>query len=230
MGADLEFCRARLGELRVLALRLDKHGDVRGLNDDTWAQANELAAVLGDEVGDILGLMRNDGRWSAWLYDPQWLLKWRQPDSWEACCRLYAADVAERALDLYGGNVDPRSREAIRVARLHARGRASDAELQAVRDAVYATAQPPVQTAQRLAAHPARVVVWPLARNAARDAAWSARNAAGSARATTAAGSSAEGREAAEGREGRIQWRRLFQYAEHGPSAAEMEWEVNGEK
>ena len=188
MVADLAFCRARLGELRASALRLDSEGNVRGFDADTWAQADALAAALGDEVGDMLSLMRTDGRWSAWLHDPQWLLRWRQPDAWEACCRLYAADCAERALNLYGGDVDPRSREAIRVARLHAQGLASDAELAAA--------------------------AWAAA--AAADAAWAAARAAAWAAA----------RGAAEAEEQRGHWTRLLQYAEHGPAAADMEWEV----
>jgi len=40
--------------------------------------------------------------------------------------RLFACDCAERALDKYGGdNVDPRSREAITVARNYANGKAT---------------------------------------------------------------------------------------------------------
>ena len=208
MVADLAFCRARLGELRASALRLDSEGNVRGFDADTWAQADALAAALGDEVGDMLSLMRTDGRWSAWLHDPQWLLRWRQPDAWEACCRLYAADCAERALNLYGGDVDPRSREAIRVARLHARSRASDAELEAARGAAWDAA-----------ADAARDAVW-----AVRDAARAARDAARAARGA-ARGAARDAAWAARDEERRI-WRRLLQYAEHGPAAADMEWEV----
>lgn len=204
MGADLAFCRARLAELRASALRLDGRGNVRGFDADTWAQADELAAALGDDGGDILTLICRDGQWSAWLHYPEWLLRWRQPDSWEACCRLYAADCAERALNLYGGDVDPRSREAVRVARLHARGRASDAELKAARDAAW-------HAVLAALGDTAWAAAWAAAEDTA-DAAWHAADASWTVARTE---------------ERRIQWPRLLQYAHHGPAAAEMEWEVS---
>lgn len=222
MGADLAFCRARLGELRASALRLDSDGNVERYDPDTWAQADELAAVLGEDVGDIIGLMRRDGRWSAWLYDSQWLLRWRQPETWEACCRLYAADCAERALDLYDGDGDPRSREAVRVARLHARGRASDAELEAAQDAAWAAVGDAAWA-------PVGDAAWGAAAWAAADAAGAAaRNTAwNAARAAARADARADAGAAARTEERRIQWPRLLQYAHHGPAAAEMEWEVS---
>lgn len=52
--------------------------------------------------------------------------------------RLYACDVVERALDRYGGDVDPRSREAIAVGRRYANGEATADELLIAKDAARA--------------------------------------------------------------------------------------------
>ena len=231
---DLSFCIARLSDLRASALRLNEDGDVVGFDADVWGQADALAAALGEPEPGLMDRL-NDSGMSAWLHDPQWLLRWRQPETWEACCRLYAADVAERALNLHGGDVDPRSREAIRVARLHARGRASDAELEAARGAAWDAAADAARDAARAARDAARAARG-AARGAARDAVWAARDAAwavrDAARAARGAARAARGAAwdaawdaawAARDEERRI-WRRLLQYAEHGPAAADMEW------
>jgi len=89
--------------------------------------------------------------------------------------RLFACREAELALNRVqrrGGAVDPRSREAIRVARRYANGMASDEELDAARAAA---------DAARAAADAARAAARDAARAAeaaARDAAWAAADAA----------------------------------------------------
>ena len=77
--------------------------------------------------------------------------------------RLFACDCAERALARIA-SPDPRSIEAVRVARLYADGQATDAELGAAWDAVWAA---------RDAAGAAGAAAWDAAW-AARDAAWAA--------------------------------------------------------
>ncbi len=93
--------QARIAELRAAALRVDHDGDVIGFDAAMWAQADELSASLGEPEGaDLLGLMRKDGLYSAWVFYPEHVLRWQQPEAWEMCCRLYAADVAERDLTI----------------------------------------------------------------------------------------------------------------------------------
>jgi len=92
----------------------------------------------------------------------------------ESRARLFACDCAERALDLFGGEVDPRSREAIEVARRFARGEATLEELRAARDAAGDAAWAAARNAARDAA---RDAAWAAARNAAWDAAGDAAGA-----------------------------------------------------
>lgn len=132
--------RDRLDERLVEALVRNDIGDVTGVDAVAWMQAGELAKAMGFSIEHdlaVLDLRRRDGR-SAWVHFPDRSLRLWLPETWAACRRLYAADVAERALDHHGGEVDPRSREAIRVARKHARGQATDDELAAARTAAEA--------------------------------------------------------------------------------------------
>jgi hypothetical protein len=96
--------------------------------------------------------------------------------------RLFACDCAERALKRErkaGREPDPRSWEAIRVSRLFARGRATDAAWGAARDAAWGAARDAAWAAARDAAwNAARDAAWGAARAAARDAAWDAATAA----------------------------------------------------
>ena len=96
--------------------------------------------------------------------------------------RLFAADVAERALDRVaarGEDVDPRSREAVAVARRHAAGEATDEELAAARAAAWAAAwdaelDAAWDAAMAAARDAARAAAMAAARAAARAAAWAA--------------------------------------------------------
>ena len=63
----------------------------------------------------------------------------------ERTARLFAADCAERALER-AGNADPRSIEAVRIARLFAIGEATREELDAARDAAAWAAERQWQT------------------------------------------------------------------------------------
>ena len=91
--------------------------------------------------------------------------------------REFACRVAERAL-AHAKDPDPASVNAIEVARRHARGKATDAELAAARKAawaVYATARDAACTTARDAAYnaawdAARAVTWDVAGGAAWDA------------------------------------------------------------
>jgi hypothetical protein len=63
----------------------------------------------------------------------------RRVDDWQKILRLLAADCADRALSLYGGDkVDPRSWAAVDAARDHAHGRITDEQLAAARAAARA--------------------------------------------------------------------------------------------
>jgi hypothetical protein len=114
--------------------------------------------------------------------------------------RLFAADCAERVLHLFEAACpgDLRPREAIRVARLYARGLASYGELDAARAAAWAAAwaaargqdaawaaswaatrgQDAAWAAAWAAAHDAAWDAWAAAQAAARAAAWDAARAA----------------------------------------------------
>lgn len=64
----------------------------------------------------------------------------RRVDEWnERTQRLFACDCAERALET-AGNSDPRSVDAVRVARLYAVGESSKEQLAAARAAAWAAA------------------------------------------------------------------------------------------
>ena len=86
--------------------------------------------------------------------------------------RLFACDCAESVLPLAN---DPRSTDAVRVARLYAYGMATEAELAAAwaaaSDAAGAAAWDAAWDAARAAA---RAAAWDAARAAARAAAWAA--------------------------------------------------------
>lgn len=121
----------RLREMHQSALRLDENGDVVHIDPEIWAQARELAISLGQDPTELYGLTTEDGH-SAWLRHPQWILRWRQPDSWAVCCRLFAADAVEHAmayLEGLGGEVDALSRRAVPAARRYARGQLSQQQL-----------------------------------------------------------------------------------------------------
>ncbi len=201
--------RARIVEMRKAALKLDACGDVIGFDADLWAQADELSASLGMRKGDaILGLRRKRSPYSAWLYCPEHVLRWQQPESWEVCCRLYAADVAARVLgfcDAAARPVASESRAVVQAARDHAHGRISDAELA---EALAAARVAPLGVA--------RVVAWAAidspARAACRGAVWAD------------AWISEQVEHSSDVGERRAQWQRLMQYVNHGPAAEHMAW------
>jgi len=98
----------------------------------------------------------------------------RRLDTWsERTARLFAADCAEHVLDALEDRYpsDPRSRNAIAVARRFANGQATQDELAAARDAAWAAAWAAAWDAARAAA---RAAAWAAARDAARAAAWDA--------------------------------------------------------
>ena len=83
----------------------------------------------------------------------------------ERNARLFAADCAARALRMEqkaGRSVDPRSKNAIKVARAFANGKATDAERSAARSAAWSGARSAAESA-----------AWSAAESAARSAAWS---------------------------------------------------------
>jgi hypothetical protein len=87
--------------------------------------------------------------------------------------RLFACDCAERALTLVG-SPDPRSVEAIRVARMYAAGDATKEQLAAARAAAWDAARAAAWDAAWAAARAARDAAWAAAWAAAWDAAWDA--------------------------------------------------------
>ena len=109
------------------------------------------------------------------LADALWALR-ALPEQHHGQIRLLACDFAESVLPL---TADPRSAEAIRVARAYAVGQATDAELDAARAAAEAAAW-------AAAWAPAEAAAWAAAWAAARAAAEAAEEAA--ARAAAEAG------------------------------------------
>jgi hypothetical protein len=141
-------------------------------------KAFTLRAVLDAPISqdDVLWAVLRE---KAWLTDAE--------------LRLFACDCASRALKrtakATGKPSDPRSLEAVKVARRFARGRATIQELNAARDAAWAAraaawdeAWDAAWAAAGAAAWAARAAAWDAARaaagDAARDAAWAARDAA----------------------------------------------------
>ena len=107
----------------------------------------------------------------------------------------FACDVAEKALDKYGGDVDLRSRKAIEVKRKWLKGEARDDELHVARAAAWDAARAAAWAAEW---ETARAAAWAAAWDAVRAAEDAAGAAAGAA-AWAAAGDAAwdEAREAA---------------------------------
>jgi hypothetical protein len=97
----------------------------------------------------------------------QWARLLARVENWnDRTLRLWACDCAERALDRASVD-DPRSRNALAVARAYANGEATAEQLAAAWNAARAAASAAASAAARAAA-----------RNAARDAAWDAASAA----------------------------------------------------
>jgi len=94
----------------------------------------------------------------------------RHVETWnDGTARLFACDCAEYALG-FVKNPDPRSVDAVRVARLFALGEATGDELDAARDAASAAAWPAAWDAASAAWGTARAT-WDAAKATARDAA-----------------------------------------------------------
>jgi hypothetical protein len=136
-------------------------------------------------------------------------------DTWnETTARLFAADCAERALKnerKAGREPDERSWEAVRVARLYARGEVDDA----ARAATWAAARDAARDAASTAAGDAARAAWAAgaAAWAAGAAAWAA-GAAAWAAASTAAWDAALDAAGAHDRAAERKWQthRLFEY------------------
>lgn len=217
----------RIVEMRAEALFFNEEGDVCGLDTGVWLQCVELERSMGAELPDILALVRKDGQWSAWLRYPEWVLWWHQPETWEACCHLFAADVAERALNTAEANgfeVPASKRQALRTARLYATGRVSEHDLIAARE-----------IARKLvhigAWAPSWAVVYACythAPTAAERAATWADSFTGYLGFKACFKSEESVRRAAKkgacAAERRAQWSRLLQYVHYGIDAADMPW------
>jgi hypothetical protein len=133
----------------------------------------------------------------------------RRLDTWnERSARLFAADCAERALNL-AGDPDPRSVAAVDVARRFARGEATEEERAATRAAAWDAARAAAEAA-------AEVAAWAAAEAAAWAAAWAAAEAA--ARVAAEAAAEVAARAAAEAAawaaERHWQYGRLVDYLE----------------
>lgn len=132
---------------------------------DGWAT---LTGALGPDYGDDTPLTYARILETNGIDDCMWALHYCGDTEGQKIMRLFAADCAERALSLYGGDVDPRSWAAVDVARQHARGQASDSDLAAAWSASDAASD---------AARAARAAAWAAAwaaSDAARAAAWAA--------------------------------------------------------
>jgi hypothetical protein len=153
-----------------------------------WA-ARECA-----NIREVLATAKSD--WAIWTYLRPGILTERE--QWE-----FALDCAERALPHFTAWApnDNRPAEAIRIKRLHLDGKATDAELDAARDAAGAARDAGDAWAAARAARAARDAgdAWAAARDA--GDAWAARDAAraagDAARAAGAAGDAARAARAA---------------------------------
>jgi hypothetical protein len=131
------------------------------------------------------------------LDDALWALRAVLPEQEkdrDRLARLFACDCAEAVLHIYDKDYpdDNRPREAVRVARAFAEGKATGDELAAAMDAARAAARDAARDAAWDAAWAAawaaaRDAAWDAARDAARDAAWAAAWAAARAAAWAAA-------------------------------------------
>ena len=140
-----------------------------------WLRTNEAcetghkwAARECANIREVLATAKPD--WAIWTYLRPGILTKRE--QWE-----FALDCAERALPHFAAWApnDNRPAEAIRIKRLHLDGKATDAELEAARDAAGVA-----WNAAGVARNAARAA-WNAA-GAAWNAAGAARNAAGAAR------------------------------------------------
>jgi len=163
------------------------------------------------------------------------------------CVVAFAADVADRALQNIGNNIDPRSWNAVFASRARAKGEISawsaasavSASESAARSAVSAAWSAAVSAAESAAVSAAWSAVSAAesaaesAVSAARSAAWSAVGAADSAAWSVASAASAESARsaAAESAVSAVsaekQWqnKRLLQYVQHGLDAMSMSCE-----
>ena len=163
--------QARAEELLSAAVTVDDDGDVTAVALPLASQAIELVLAIG---GDIAGLLQTQ----RWSYDPQLILSLVvDGEALDRECRIHAVWCARQTL---AGMPTTDRRVALGVlivALRHARGRATDADLTAARNAAWDAGD--AGTAARAAAGTA---AWNAAGNAARDAAWdAARIAAGNA-------------------------------------------------
>ena len=114
------------------------------------ARPRELLSWLAPEIY----LARGEGVVvrGEWVVAERAVLVQRLP--WDdRVAQLFSCDCAERALNLYGGEVDPRSRDAVSVGRLFAVGKATLKELSAAHAAANAAAWPAAWSAARSAEH-----------------------------------------------------------------------------
>lgn len=181
---------ARCADLLAAGVEVDSDGDVTGLNSHAF-EAVELARALGLDLTALLDTQR-------WYYYPQHLLTLACPDeaSVERECRLHAVWCARQVRHSWDDAGKATYRDALIVAWRHARGRATDEELAASRDAAWAVAEAAAEVARTVACAAAevacavaRAAAWAIAeaaRAAARDAARAARAAARAARADDA--------------------------------------------
>ena len=114
------------------------------------------------------------------LDDALWALRAVLPEQEkdrDRLARLFACDCAESVLNIYERDYpnDDRPRNAVRVAREFAEGRATNDQLAAAQDAALAAARAAARAAAQAAA---RDAAWVAALAAAQDAAWVAERAA----------------------------------------------------
>ena len=127
--------QARAEELLSAAVTVDDDGDVTAVALPLACQAIELVLAIG---GDIAGLLQTQ----RWSYDPQQILSLVvDGEALDRECRIHAVWCARRAL---AGMPTMQRRVALGVlivALRHARGRATDADLTAARDAAWNAAR-----------------------------------------------------------------------------------------
>ena len=174
--------QARAEELLSAAVTVDDDGDVTAVALPLASQAIELVLAIG---GDIAGLLQTQ----RWSYDPQLILSLVvDGEALDRECRIHAVWCARQTLSGMPTTDRRVALGVLIVALRHARGRATDADLTAARNAAGNAARDAAGTAARRAA---RAAAGYAARNAAWDAAWDAARRAARDAARAAAGTAA---------------------------------------
>lgn len=147
---------------------------------DTWKacySAERLALLYDTSKSALEVLTRKDGPWARVPYKDRLWTVLREGVLTDKQLRLVAVSYASRALRderKAGREPDPRSWEAVKVAKKFANGKATEQELSAAESAAWSAAWSAAPSAAWSAARAAESAAWSAAQSAAQSAAPSA--------------------------------------------------------